>query len=81
MTGKRHCFKPARALIAELNTHLRGWAAYYGHGYPRRALRQINAFTRERPRRHLQRRSQRGYRRPEGKSWYAHVNDLGLIYL
>ncbi len=81
MTGKRQCFKPASALIAELNTHLRGWAVYYGHGYPRQAMQQINACTRERLRRHLKRRSQRGYRRPQGKSWYAHIKDLGLIYL
>ena len=80
MTGKQQCFKPA-ALIAEINSHLRGWAIYYGHGYPGRAMMQINAFTRERLRRHLKRRSQRGYRRPQGKSWYSHIYDLGLIYL
>jgi hypothetical protein len=32
----------------------------------------------ERLTKHLQRRSQRAYRPPEGKTFYAHVQDLGL---
>jgi RNA-directed DNA polymerase len=81
MTGKAACFKPIPALIAELNTHLRGWATYFSLGYPRMAFRQINWFVRERLCRHLKRRSQRPYRPPEGVSLYEQLKRLGLVYL
>lgn len=81
MTGPRHCFKPLPDLIQEINAHLRGWANYFQLGYPRHAFRQVNSFTRERLTRHAKRRSQRGYKLPEGRSFYAHFAQLGLQYL
>ena len=81
MTGPNQCFKPLPSLIEELNRHLRGWAAYYSRGYPRTSHRKINAYVRERLTRHVQRRSQRGYRPGKGISFYAHFDRLGLIYL
>jgi len=81
MTNKRMCFKPIPYLIAELNRHLEGWANYFRHGYPRDAFRQINTFTRLRLTRHLQRRSQRPFRPPAGKSFYQHFHDMDLVYL
>ena len=81
MTGPRHCFKPLPDLIQEINAHLRGWANYFQLGYPRHAFRQVNSFTRERLTRHAKRRSQRGYKLPEGRSFYAHFAHLGLRYL
>lgn len=80
-TGKKQCFKPIPKLIDELNRHLRGWSNYYGYGYPRKAFRDMNSYTRERLTKHLQRRSQRAYKVPEGKTYYQHINELGLIYL
>ena len=62
------CFKPIPKLIEELNRHLKGWANYFGQGYPRKAFRQINAYVRERLTCHLKRRSQRPFRPPEGVS-------------
>jgi RNA-directed DNA polymerase len=81
MTRPKMCFKPAVELIAETNLHLKGWSNYFSRGYPRDAFRQINAFVRERLTRHLKRRSQRPYRPPEGVSWYAQLERLGLVYL
>jgi RNA-directed DNA polymerase len=81
LTGPEMCFKPAPALIAEINRHLRAWSNYYRHGYPRQAFRRITAFTLERLIRHLQRRSQRPYRPPTGVSWYHHLMKLGLVPL
>jgi RNA-directed DNA polymerase len=81
MTGPQMCFKPVVTMIAEINRQLKGWSRYFGKGYPRDAFRQINAFVRERLTRHLQRRSQRPYRPPEGASWYALLERLGLVYL
>jgi len=81
MTDKKQCFKPVPVLAAELNRHLKGWANYYRHGYPRKAFREINSYARERMTKHLKRRSQRAYKVPEGKSCYKHLEDMGLIYL
>jgi RNA-directed DNA polymerase len=78
MTGPKQCFVPIPELIDEINKHLAGWSNYFGHGYPRMAFRQINHFVRERLVTHLKRRSQRPYRPPGEKSWYAHLHQLGL---
>jgi RNA-directed DNA polymerase len=79
MTSSRFGWKPIPVLIQELNRHLVSWANYFGHGYPRRAFRQINEFVRCRLIRHLRRRSQRAFRPPEGRSWYHHFQRLGWV--
>jgi len=81
MTSASMCCKPLPQLIGELNEHLRGWATYFGQGYPRKAFREINRFTRLRLVRHLHRRSQRPWRAPHGDSAYAHFARMGLLYL
>ena len=81
MTDSSKCFKAIPALIRELNRHLKGWKNYYNFGYPRKAFRDINRTVRQRLYKHLRRRSQRRYRPPEGKNWYQHLKQLGLIYL
>jgi RNA-directed DNA polymerase len=80
-TGPQQCHKPVTQLIGELNQHLSGWAGYYRYGYPRKALRSMNSYVRERLAGHLQRRSQRPMRPPQGVSYYQHLQRLGLIYL
>jgi len=81
MTGPKMCFKPPMELIGEINLHLKGWSNYFKHGHPRDTFRQINGFVRERLTRHLKRRSQRPYQPPKGRSWYAQLDRLGLVYL
>lgn len=81
MTDKRQCFKPVPVLLAEVNRHLKGWKNYYSYGYPRKAFRQMNRYVRERMTKHLKRRSQRAYKLPEGKTYYRHLKEMGLIYL
>lgn len=81
MTSARMCFKPIPALIQTLNRHLKGWANYFGFGHTRDAFRAINFAVQDRLRSHLDRRSQRPYRLPKGKSYYRHFADLGLVYL
>ena len=78
MTGPEKCFLPIPALIAQVNTQLKGWGNYFGLGYPRKAFRQINRFVQERLERHLTRRSQRPYKVTVGFSWYAQLQRLGL---
>jgi RNA-directed DNA polymerase len=80
-TNSTQCFKPIPTLIEELNRHLKGWANYFSFGYPRVAFRKINWYVGERLRQHLERRSQRPYRPPEGVSFYAQLQRLGLKWL
>jgi RNA-directed DNA polymerase len=77
----RRSHVPLPDLIAELNRHLRGWAKYYSLGYPRKALRDINAYVLRRLAQHLQRRSQRGWKAPVDETHYHYFARLGLLTL
>jgi RNA-directed DNA polymerase len=81
LTGAKHCFKPVSELIEELNEHLAGWKNYFKVGYCRREFRKINYFVQRRIIKHLNRRSQRGYKLPKGISVYGYLNQLGVIQL
>jgi RNA-directed DNA polymerase len=81
LTGKRQCLRPIPDLLGSVNWWLRGWGYYFRHGYPQKAFREINWFTLRRLVRHLKRRSQRPYRAPEGVSFYAHLQAMGLRLL
>jgi len=74
----RQSHTPLPELMERLNRHLRGWANYFGLGYPRKAFRHLNHFVRYRLGKHLNRRSQRGWRPAKGVSLYAHLARLGL---
>lgn len=78
LTSPSQCFKPTSVMISDINRWSTGWTNYFGYGYPRVAFRAIHSYIVERLTKHLQRRSQRAYRPPEGKTFYAHVHDLGL---
>jgi RNA-directed DNA polymerase len=78
-TSHRQGLKPIDLLITQLNRHLKGWMDYFSLGYPRQAFRKIGHHVRSRMVRHLRRRSQRPYRKPEGHSWYQELADLGLL--
>jgi RNA-directed DNA polymerase len=80
-TDSHQCCTPVKDLIERLNVHRRGWGNYFKKGYPRGPFKALNHFTRLRLIRHLKRRSQRGYKKPRGVSWYAHLRDLGLVDL
>ena len=79
MTASRQGLKPINLLIMQLNRHLKGWMNYFALGYPRHAFRQIGHHVRARMVRHLRRRSQRPYRKPEESTWYRELADLGLL--
>ena len=80
-TGPKKCYKPALEVVKDLNIFLRGWGNYFGHGYPRKAFRDVSHYARERMVTHLNRRSQRKYHRPPGMSHYQYLQELGLIRL
>lgn len=77
-TGPKHCFQPVTDIIGQINAWSRGWTNYFAYGYPRKTFRSVQQFIVQRLTSHLRRRSQRGYRKPVDKSFYAHVHDLGL---
>ena len=81
MTGPQWGWKPATALIGEVNRYLRGWGQYFRHGYPAQAFHAVNHFVQDRLRHHLCRRSQRRFRRLAGQTWYARLQTLGLQLL
>lgn len=74
--GNSH--EPLGELISRVNEHHRGWKAYFRLGHPRREHRQLNHWTIKRLAGHLKRRSQRGYRQPEGMSVQGHLQNMGL---
>ena len=78
LTRPQRCFMPIVEMISEINVWQRGWTNYFKSGYPRVAFRAIHSYIVAKLTTHLQRRSQRAYRPPVGKSFYAHVHDLGL---
>jgi RNA-directed DNA polymerase len=77
LTSSRRCFVPVPQMVDEVNRWVASWSAYFRHGYPRQAFRRLNSFACERLTRHLQRRSQRPFRPPEGVTFYAHLRRLG----
>ena len=72
---------PVPTLIRRVNWLLEGWKQYFSWGYPRMAFRAVNRYTVFTLTRHLQRRSQRPFRPPEGVSYYAQLQRLGLRLL
>jgi RNA-directed DNA polymerase len=45
------------------------------------AYRHVNSYARKRLTQHLRRRSQRPFKPPEGMTYYAKLEQLGLEYL
>jgi RNA-directed DNA polymerase len=77
MTDAGKCFMPIRRMIDQINQTLRGWKAYFRQGYPAHAYREVDGYTLRRLRNHLGRRSQRAYKKPEGVTWWDHLQGLG----
>jgi RNA-directed DNA polymerase len=81
LTAANRCFLPIDEVVGGVNSWLGSWATYYRYGYPRQAFRRMNWYVLNRLTRHLRRRSQRPFRPPEGKTFYAVMRDLGLTPL
>ena len=81
MTDSHQCFKPIPVLLGELNRHVRGWVNYFSFGYPASVFCELDFYLQGRLIQHLQRRSQRPYRPPQGATWSEHLVGLGLLRL
>jgi RNA-directed DNA polymerase len=77
LTGSHKSCVPIPDVIDSVNTWSRGWCRYFSHGYPKVVFNSLNWFVLYRLVTHLKRRSQRSYRPPEGRSFYAHLQALG----
>ena len=81
LVNKSQSHTPLPELIRRVNLQTKAWSNYYSVGYPRKAYREINAYVRERLRRHLKRRSQRPWKLPKGKTYYEALHQMGLVSL
>lgn len=82
LTSRRWNARPVSEVVAKLNRQVEGWSNYFGLGRNRPAMREINDYIYKRMWKHLERRSQRGYKPPKGQSWYKHLrHELGVKYL
>lgn len=82
ITNPKNGYKPVEEIVKSMNQYLRGWGEYFSKGYPSRAFRAVNTYVEERMLHFLQRRSQKGYKRPpESKTWYYEMRRLGVIQL
>ena len=81
MLGDHNCCKKLETVINELNVQLRGWKNYFNLGYPRKTFKKLNWYIENKVYNHLQRRSQRGYKIPEGEMFYRFIRKKGLVFL
>jgi RNA-directed DNA polymerase len=81
LTGSKQGWRPLPFVIAEVNVYLRGWGAYFGHGYPWKAFHAANKYVLDCFKHHLRRRSQRRFRRLANQTWYALLQSHGLQLL
>jgi RNA-directed DNA polymerase len=78
---RRNKILKPKNLIENLNLYLDGWGQYFCLGYPSRGFEKINAYVKYNVRKHLKRRSQRGYKIGAEENWNQHFHKLGLIKL
>lgn len=81
LTSSRRGLVPVDDLVRDASRYLAGWGRYFAYGYPRRVFNRADSFVIERLTRHLQRRSQRPFRPPDGKSFLAQLQSSGLQLL
>lgn len=74
-------YRPVKEVIQEVNRYLEGWSGYFSLGHPFTTFAKMDYFVAERLRKHLQKRSQRGYKKGEEQTWYQVFKGLGLIRL
>ena len=75
LTPRSYNCIPIGEIVGHLNRFLRGWATYFGTGYPSVAFRKIDDYVRERMYYHLKHRSQRSFKPPEGVPWNQVIHD------
>ena len=75
---RKNNYKPVKDVVKRLNGFLDGWAGYFALGHPFVTFAKMDHFVAERLRRHLQKRSQRGYKKSETQTWYQVFKGMKL---
>ncbi len=81
LTSKRQSFKPLPVVIEEINQQTRGWSNYFKLGYPAKVFKRINGTILTRLQQHMNRRSQRRFKKPQDESYYAYFKRQGVVLL
>jgi RNA-directed DNA polymerase len=81
LTSKRQSFKPLPGVIEEINQQTRGWSNYFKLGYPTKVFKRINGTILTRLQQHMNRRSQRRFKKPADESHYAYFKRQGVALL
>ena len=81
LTSKSQSFKPLPVVIEEINQQTRGWSNYFKLGYPAKVFRRINGTILTRLQQHMNRRSQRRFKKPMDESYYAYFKRQGVALL
>ncbi len=76
--NRKNNYLPVDEVVQRVNRFLVGWAEYFAIGHPSAAFTKMDHFVEERMRRHLQKRSQRGYKKGVDETWYQVFRRLGL---
>lgn len=81
-TSPKNGYKPIQKVMHEINLYLKGWGQYFRLGHPSKAFSKLNRHTTYLLYKFLQRRSQRGYKKPNTKqTWYECFKDMGMVVL
>jgi len=81
LTSSDRSFVPITTVIKQMNQLVEGWSQYFSLGYCAPAYNAIDQYSLQRLKKHLKRRSQRGYRRRGDHTWYKILDDLGRTRL
>lgn len=79
LTDSRWNCLPIKDVIGQINRFLVGWKGYFDKGNPHDVFDKIDGYTRMKMVRHLKKRSQRGYKKAKGVTWYRLLENLGLM--
>lgn len=81
LLSQRNNCVPIDKVVLKVNRFLIGWAEYFSLGNPFDTFAKMDYFVSEKLIRHLQKRSQRGFKKSEGTTWYQVFKGMGLVRL
>jgi RNA-directed DNA polymerase len=78
LTSSSRSFVPSIVVVEQVSKLLEGWSQYFSLGFCAPAYSAIDSYTHYRLVKHLNRRSQKGYRKPKDVTWGQYLERLGL---
>jgi RNA-directed DNA polymerase len=77
LTSCKNNFLEIEYFIKRINQFTIGWGNYFRLGHPGKAFNKMSAYAGEKIIKHLQGRSQKGYKLPKDEKWHHHLLKLG----